>query len=147
MPRGDKSSYGEKQRRKAEYIEKGCDKEAERRSWATLNKGSGGGNNSGSGCGKKERRVSSRKGRREGGFNQRHDSGRRPRRRAGKRAANKATARMPVLQITNARGPGPAASHAMLAIAAHYAGSPATMYGERTPDCQAAIPKLQVRRA
>ncbi|MEX0838275.1 MAG: plasmid stabilization protein, partial [Parvibaculum sp.] len=50
MPRGDKSAYTDKQKRKAEKIEKGyrdrgVDKdEAERRAWATVNKESGGGN-------------------------------------------------------------------------------------------------------
>ncbi len=59
MPRGDKSAYTDKQKRKAEKIEKGykqrgVDKdEAERRAWATVNKESGGGNKSGSGRGKK----------------------------------------------------------------------------------------------
>src|SRR5687768_6495326 len=64
MPRGDKSSYTGKQRRKAEHIEEGYEKrgvkkkEAERRAWATVNKESGGGKKSGSGRGKKETRVS-----------------------------------------------------------------------------------------
>ncbi len=49
MPRGDKSSYSSKQKRKAEHIEEGYEKrgtskkEAERRAWATVNKESGGG--------------------------------------------------------------------------------------------------------
>ena len=52
MPRGDKSSYTDKQKRKAEHIEEGyekrgvSEKEAERRAWATVNKESGGGNKS-----------------------------------------------------------------------------------------------------
>lgn len=64
MPRGDKSSYSDKQKRKAEHIEKGYEdrgvssKEAERRAWATVNKESGGGNKSGSGRGKAESRAS-----------------------------------------------------------------------------------------
>ena len=68
MPRGDKSSYTDKQKRKAEHIEEGYEKsgvpekEAERRAWATVNKESGGGNKSGSGRGKKDTKVSSRKG-------------------------------------------------------------------------------------
>jgi plasmid stabilization system protein ParE len=55
MPRGDKSSYTDKQKRKAEHIEKGYEHrgvakgEAERRAWATVNKDSGGGKKSGSG--------------------------------------------------------------------------------------------------
>jgi hypothetical protein len=48
MPRGDKSSYSSKQKRKAEHIEEGYEKrgvgkgEAERRAWATVNKQEGG---------------------------------------------------------------------------------------------------------
>ena len=44
MPRGDKSSYTDKQKRQAEHIEEGYEdggvpkKEAERRAWATVNK-------------------------------------------------------------------------------------------------------------
>ena len=73
MPRGDKSAYTEKQKRKAEHIEEGYEKrgtshkEAERRAWATVNKESGGGKKSGSGRGKTESRASSRKGGRKGG--------------------------------------------------------------------------------
>lgn len=68
MPRGDKSAYTDKQKRKAEHIEEGyekqgvSEKEAARRAWATVNKESGGGKKSGSGRGKKETRVSSRRG-------------------------------------------------------------------------------------
>jgi hypothetical protein len=49
MPRGDKDSYTDKQKRQAEHIEEGyeehgvSDKEAERRAWATVNKMTGGG--------------------------------------------------------------------------------------------------------
>ncbi|WBX84309.1 plasmid stabilization protein [Sphingosinicella microcystinivorans] len=73
MPRGDKSSYTDKQKRKARHIEEGYEErgvsheEAERRAWATVNKESGGGKKSGSGRGKAESRVSSRKGGRKGG--------------------------------------------------------------------------------
>lgn len=73
MPRGDKSAYTSKQKRKAEHIEEGYEdrgishKEAERRAWATVNKESGGGKKSGSGRGKKESHASSRKGGRKGG--------------------------------------------------------------------------------
>jgi plasmid stabilization system protein ParE len=73
MPRGDKSSYTGKQKRKAEHIEKGYEKrgvsskEAERRAWATVNKESGGGKKSGSGRGKKSNKSSSRKAGRKGG--------------------------------------------------------------------------------
>ena len=76
MPQGDKSSYTDKQKRKAEHIEEGYEdrgvgkEEAERRAWATVNKESGGGNKSGSGRGKKESHESSRKGGRKGGSNQ-----------------------------------------------------------------------------
>jgi plasmid stabilization system protein ParE len=55
MPRGDKSSYSDKQKRQAEHIEKGYEhhgvgkKEAEHRAWATVNKETGGGKKSGSG--------------------------------------------------------------------------------------------------
>jgi hypothetical protein len=73
MPRGDKSSYTAKQKRKARHIEEGyerrgvSDKEAERRAWATVNKDSGGGNKSGSGRGKRDTTTSARKGGRIGG--------------------------------------------------------------------------------
>jgi len=75
MPRGDKSSYTDKQKRQAEHIEKGyekrgvSDKEAESRAWATVNKESHGGKKSGSGRGKKEDHSSSRKGGHKGGKN------------------------------------------------------------------------------
>jgi plasmid stabilization system protein ParE len=55
MPRGDKSSYTDKQKRQAEHIEEGYKKEgvsqgeAEERAWRTVNKQSGGGKKSGSG--------------------------------------------------------------------------------------------------
>lgn len=68
MPRGDKSKYTDKQKRKAEHIEEGYEDrgvpeaEAERRAWATVNKESGGGKKSGSGRGVKETHVSSKKG-------------------------------------------------------------------------------------
>src|SRR6185437_11775162 len=68
MPRGDKSAYTGKQKRKAEHIEEGYEKrgvskkEAESRAWATVNKESGGGKKSGSGRGKKENHASSSKG-------------------------------------------------------------------------------------
>src|SRR6478735_6646961 len=68
MARGDKSSYTDKQKRKAEHIEEGykkrgvSSKTAAARAWATVNKESGGGKKSGSGRGKKESHASSRKG-------------------------------------------------------------------------------------
>ena len=55
MPRGDKSSFTDKQKRKAEHIEdsyphKGVSKdEAASRTWATVNKEDSGGNNSDNG--------------------------------------------------------------------------------------------------
>ena len=68
MPRGDKDSYTDKQKRKAQHIEEGYEdrgvpkSEAERRAWATVNKESGGGNKSGSGRGKKDNTKSSSRG-------------------------------------------------------------------------------------
>jgi plasmid stabilization system protein ParE len=73
MSQGDKSSYTDKQKRKPEHIEDGCekrgvsDKEAERRAWATVNKESGGGKKSGSGHGHPENHASSEKGGKIGG--------------------------------------------------------------------------------
>ena len=73
MPRGDKSSYTDKQKRQAEHIEEGYEKrgvsegEAARRAWATVNKETGGGKKSGSGRGKPENHAPSRKGGRLGG--------------------------------------------------------------------------------
>jgi plasmid stabilization system protein ParE len=55
MPRGEKSSYTDKQKRQAEHIEEQYQKdgvskkEAEERAWATVNKQDGGGKKSGSG--------------------------------------------------------------------------------------------------
>jgi plasmid stabilization system protein ParE len=68
MPQGDKSSYTDKQKRKAEHIEQGYEKrgtprkEAEARAWATVNKESGGGNKSGSGRGKPDNHGASSRG-------------------------------------------------------------------------------------
>jgi plasmid stabilization system protein ParE len=62
MPKGDKSSYTDKQKRQAEHIEEGYEdrgvgkEEAERRAWATVNKETGGGKKSGSGRGQPRRR-------------------------------------------------------------------------------------------
>jgi len=73
MPRGGKSSYTDKQKRKAEHIaesyeDRGAsEKTAESRAWATVNKESGGGNKSGSGRGKTDTHVSSKKGGKKGG--------------------------------------------------------------------------------
>ncbi len=73
MPRGDKSKYTDKQKRKAEHIAEGYEDRgvpeevAKRRGWATVNKESGGGNKSGSGRGQPDTNVSSKKGGRKGG--------------------------------------------------------------------------------
>jgi plasmid stabilization system protein ParE len=73
MPRGDKSKYTDKQKRKAEHIEEGYRergvpaKEAKGRAWATVNKEAGGGKLSGSGRGKTENHASSQKGGKLGG--------------------------------------------------------------------------------
>jgi hypothetical protein len=73
MPRGDKSSYTDKQKRMARDIEKGYEdrgvdeKEAERRAWATVNKETHGGKKSGSGRGTRENHAPSRKGGKLGG--------------------------------------------------------------------------------
>jgi plasmid stabilization system protein ParE len=55
MPRGEKSSYTDKQKRQAEHIEDGYEKrgtgkqEAERRAWAAINRETGDGMKSGAG--------------------------------------------------------------------------------------------------
>ena len=73
MPRGDKSKYTNKQKRKAEHIEQGYEQqgvpepEAEKRAWATVNKMDGGGKHSGSGRGKPENKAPARKGGKRGG--------------------------------------------------------------------------------
>lgn len=73
MPRGDKSAYTDKQKRKAEHIEESYEErgvapeEAERRAWATVNKESGGGNKSGSGRGEPDTNVAAKRGGRIGG--------------------------------------------------------------------------------
>ena len=73
MPRGDKSKYTDKQKRKAEHIEEGYENrgvsapEAERRAWATVNKSSGGGKKSGTGRGKVESNAPAKKGGKLGG--------------------------------------------------------------------------------
>jgi hypothetical protein len=78
MPRGDKTSYTDKQKRMAEHIEKGYEKhgtskgEAERRAWATVNKETHGGKKSGSGRGKSEDHSPSRKGGHIGSSHQSH---------------------------------------------------------------------------
>ena len=55
MPRGDKSSYTDKQKRQAEHIEDSYERDglskatSKKRAWSTVNKTSGGGKKSGSG--------------------------------------------------------------------------------------------------
>ena len=73
MPRGGKAKYSDKQKRQAEHIEEGYEdrgtpkKEAERRSWATVNKMTGGGKKSGSGRGKATNKAPAKKGGKLGG--------------------------------------------------------------------------------
>ena len=73
MPRGDKGSYTDKQKRQAEHIEEGyedrgvSEEEAERRAWATVNASSGGGKKSGSGRGKPGNKAPAKKGGKKGG--------------------------------------------------------------------------------
>jgi plasmid stabilization system protein ParE len=73
MPRGDKSKYTDKQKRKAEHIAEGyvkrgvSKKTAKARAWATVNAIHGGGEKSGSGRGKPENKEVYRKGGRKGG--------------------------------------------------------------------------------
>jgi plasmid stabilization system protein ParE len=73
MPKGDKSSYSDKQKRQAAHIEEGYEdrgvpaSEAKRRAWATVNKETGGGKKSGSGRGKADNHAPSRKGGRKEG--------------------------------------------------------------------------------
>ncbi|HEY0052753.1 MAG TPA: plasmid stabilization protein [Caulobacteraceae bacterium] len=74
MPRGDKSSYTDKQERKADHIAEGyekrgvSEKEAERRAWATVNKDDGGGKKpGGSGRGRNTGHPASKRGGEKGG--------------------------------------------------------------------------------
>ncbi len=68
MPRGDKSSYTDKQKRQAEHIAEGYEdrgdgkKTAKRKAWATVNKDTGGGKKRGSGRGKKATKAAAKKG-------------------------------------------------------------------------------------
>ena len=96
MPRGDKSSYSDKQKRQAEHIEEGYEargvgtKEAERRAWATVNKETGGGNKSGAGRGVPDTKVSAKRGGKIGGPSGGKASANRPaaaRSRSAKKAA------------------------------------------------------------
>jgi hypothetical protein len=74
MPRGDKSKYTSKQKRKAAHIEEGyrdrgvSEEEAERRAWATVNAMDRGGKEpGGSGRGKTMNKGPARKGGKKGG--------------------------------------------------------------------------------
>jgi plasmid stabilization system protein ParE len=73
MPRGDKSKYTDKQKRKAEHIAEGYEErgvsepEAKRRAWATVNASDRGGKKSGSGRGKPTNKAPAKKGGRKGG--------------------------------------------------------------------------------
>ncbi len=66
MPQGDKSSYSNKQKRKARHIEKGYEQrgvsedEAARRAWATVNKESKGGKMGGQASAKRSKAARSR---------------------------------------------------------------------------------------
>ena len=73
MPRGEKTKYTQKQKRRAEHIEEGYEhrgvssKEAKRRAWATVNAMTGGGKKSGSGRGKTLNKAPAKKGGHKGG--------------------------------------------------------------------------------
>jgi plasmid stabilization system protein ParE len=72
MPGGSKSRYTDKQKRKAEHIEKSCEKRgaskgvAEKRAWQTVNKQSGGGEKSSGGRKTSERAKSAARSRKIG---------------------------------------------------------------------------------
>lgn len=73
MPRGEKSKYSAKQKRKAHHIEEGYEekgippKEAERRAWETVNKMHGGGTKGESGTEKIKDISPAKKGGKKGG--------------------------------------------------------------------------------
>src|SRR3982074_299915 len=99
MPRGEKSSYTDKQKRQAEHIEEGYKHrgvgktEAERRAWRTVTKEPGGGNKSGSGPGVPDTNVSSKRGGRSGGPRGGKASASRPAAARSRSAKNAAAAR------------------------------------------------------
>ena len=78
MPRGDKSSYTDKQKRQARHIEEGYESrgmrepEAERRAWATVNAMTHGGKKSGSGRGRSEDHGPARRGGQKSSASQSH---------------------------------------------------------------------------
>jgi plasmid stabilization system protein ParE len=92
MPRGDKSKYTDKQKRKAEHIAEGYKdsgvgtREAKRRAWATVNKDSGGGELSGSGRGHPSSNEASRRGGRIGGAARRRKASSRSASSSGRRS-------------------------------------------------------------
>lgn len=96
MPRGDKSAYTDKQKRKAEHIEEGYEKrglsedEAERRAWATVNAMDHGGKKSGSGRGKKVNKAPARKGGRKAAAARKRSTGAR---KASRKTSRKTSAR------------------------------------------------------
>jgi len=101
MPRGDKSAYTEKQKRKAEHIEAGyeesglSEKEAERRAWATVNAMDHGGKKSGSGRGKRVNKAPARKGGRKGAAARKRTTARKAsaRKTSGRKTSGRKTAR------------------------------------------------------
>jgi len=91
MPRGDKSSYSSRQKRKAAHIEKGYErrgvskKTAAKRAWATVNKQEGGGAKK-----RSTRKTAAKKGRKTAA----RKSGRKTTRKtAARKGARKTTAR------------------------------------------------------
>ncbi len=104
MPRGDKASYTDKQKRQAEHIEEGYEKrgtpkqEAERRAWATVNKTTKGGKKSGSGKGKEEDHSPENRGGKIGGKSKKAAPAKRKlstKKSASKKAAKKAARKNP----------------------------------------------------
>ena len=97
MPRGDKSAYTDKQKRKAEHIEEGYEKqglsesEAERRAWATVNAMDHGGKKSGSGRGKRTNKAPARKGGRKGGRAAARKTARKASRKTARKSSRKGT--------------------------------------------------------
>ena len=95
MPRGDKSAYTDKQKRKAEHIEEGyeesglSEKEAERRAWATVNAMDHGGKKSGSGRGKRVNKAPARKGGRKGAAARKRTTARKTARKRSSRTSKK----------------------------------------------------------
>src|SRR3954469_13740485 len=95
MPRGDKSSYTDKQKRTAEHIEEGYEDrgvsegEAERRAWATVNKMDHGGKKTGSGRGRATNKGPARKGGRKGAAARKRTSARKTSRKTTRKTSRK----------------------------------------------------------